>query len=92
MITLNDTNGASKICLDLIQKILNETNEQQKITAVEMRVAYCRGPESIRKLLGKRGIVYVIDTSEGHPEELAIDKDDFEARCMDFWYEDKKVW
>lgn len=91
---LNDTNGASKLTLEIAEKCLIEFEGQ--LTGVEMGIAYGGGVEAIGKLWKGRGIIYGMDTFEGHPQEIAEICEDskaagglnsFAARCMDGWYQ-----
>lgn len=91
---LNDTNGASLLALQIAEICLSEFKGQ--LTGVEMGIAYGGGVEAIGKLWKDRGVIYGMDTFEGHPQEIAEicedskqsgGKDSFAARCMDEWYQ-----
>lgn len=86
MITLNKIgrNNAQETCLEYCQKLLDESSTP--LIGAEMGIAYGGGVESIGKLWKGRGIVYGFDTFEGHPKHLAIDPQNAEALCMDYWY------
>jgi hypothetical protein len=90
---LNDTNGASTHTLEIAERCLNEF---ETLTGVEMGIAYGGGVEAIGKLWKDKGVIYGMDTFEGHPQEIAEiceitkqsgGKDSFAARCMDGWYQ-----
>lgn len=91
MRNLNDTNGASKILLDIANKTLQEF--KSNIIGVEMGIAYGGGVESIGKMWKNSGLVYGFDTFMGHPKEVALkdptcnySTESFAATCMDDWY------
>ena len=86
MKTINKTStNAQDICLDYCQKLLTEVNTP--LIGAEFGVAYGGGVESIGKLWKGRGIIYGFDTFTGHPKQLAVDLQNFEATCMDCWYQ-----
>jgi len=78
-------NNAHEICLDYCQKLLTEVNTS--LIGAEFGSAYGGGVESIGKLWKGRGIIYGFDTFTGHPKQLAVDLQNVEATCMDFWYQ-----
>ena len=86
MRTLNKiANNAQDICLNYCQKLLTEVDTP--LIGAEFGSAYGGGVESIGKLWKDRGIVYGFDTFIGHPKQLAVNLQDEEATCMDFWYQ-----
>jgi hypothetical protein len=91
MRNLNDTNGASQILLDIVNKTLQEF--KNNIIGVEMGIAYGGGVESIGKMWRKEDLIYGFDTFEGHPKQIALSDpdcnyslDSHAATCMDPWY------
>lgn len=96
---LNDTNGASKLTLEIAIRCLQEFTGN--ITGAEFGVAYGGGVEAIGKLWQGRGVVYGFDTYEGHPKEVGNICSDskkaggvhsFAATCMDSWYQDEQQY
>lgn len=83
MKSLNILNGAEQICLDYCQSLLNNDKE---LYGVEMGISWGGGVEKIGQIWKGKGIVYGYDTFEGHPKQLAINKEAHEATCMDYWY------
>jgi len=87
MRTLNKiANNAQEILLNYCQKLLTEVDTS--LIGAEFGSAYGGGVESIGKLWKGRGIVYGFDTFTGHPKQLAVDLKNWEANCMDGWYQD----
>ncbi len=87
---LNEVNGADKITLRHAGECLKDF--EGHIYGVEMGIAYGGGVEAIGHMWKDRGTIYGYDTFEDlHPEQLSEDKDSFEARCMDHWYNTKGV-
>jgi len=78
-------NNAQEICLTCCQKLLTEV--KTPLIGAELGIAYGGGVESIGKLWKGRGIIYGFDTFTGHPKQLAVDLQNPEATCMDFWYQ-----
>lgn len=86
MITLNEINGADKLCAKYEKKCLEEF--EGDLYGAVMGIAYGGDVERIaRDIWGERGKVYGFDTFEaGHPKHLAEDIQSFQATCMDLWY------
>jgi hypothetical protein len=82
--TLNDGNGADKVC-DKYEKIVLEEFKDNLIGVI-MGVPYGGDVERLAKIWGEKGKIYGYDTFEGHPKQLSADVNSFEATCMDFWY------
>ncbi len=87
---MNIGNFAAYIQLAMLELIKDEFKKD--IVALEIGSAYGGGVEMMAKSLKGKGKAYGYDTFEGHPEDLADDKNSSEARAMDIWYEkfDKK--
>lgn len=86
MRTINKfANDAQEILLNYCQKLLAEVDTP--LIGAELGSAYGGGVESIGKLWKGRGIIYGFDTFTGHPKQLAVDLKNWEAKCMDGWYE-----
>lgn len=87
MITLNKVNGADKILLEYTQR-LTTLDLDKPLIGVVMGSAYGGELEKIGKQWQGKGTLYGYDTFEGHPKHLVEDQNDFEATCMDHWYEE----
>ena len=86
MRTLNKiANSAQETLLEYCQNLLVEVDTP--LIGAEFGSAYGGGVESIGKLWKDRGIVYGFDTFAGHPKQLAVDLQSWEANCMNGWYE-----
>jgi len=83
--TLNDTNGADKICVKYEQQALEEFKDN--LIGIIMGVPYGGDVERLAKCWGEKGKVYGFDTFTGHPKHICgAGEDSFEATCMDLWY------
>jgi hypothetical protein len=82
--TLNDINGADKVCEEYEKKILEQFKDN--LIGVLMGIPYGGDVERLAKIWGEKGKIYGYDTFEGHPKELAKDPKSFEATCMENWY------
>lgn len=83
---INSVNGANV----LLEKYIKQTKEDFKtdLVAVMMGIAYGGDVEMCAKLWGDKGKVYGFDTFEDlHPRHLAKRDTDFEATCMQYWYD-----
>lgn len=85
MLEINATNGAATI-LTLIHYLIPTLFPDEKITGVEMGVAYGGGIEKLGMRWKGKGEVYGYDTFEGQPKELAWSPECVEAKCMDGIY------
>lgn len=87
MRTLNEVNGADKLCTKYEKACLEEFSGE--LIGVVMGIAYGGDVERIaRDVWGERGKVYGYDVFEAtHPKHLAEDPNDFDATCMDHWYQ-----
>lgn len=86
MRTLNEVNGADKICDRYERKVMEEFTEP--LIGVMMGIAYGGDVERLATTWKDKGTVYGFDVFEaGHPRHLSFDKTHFEATCMDLWYE-----
>ena len=85
MLTLNECNGADKVCDKYEHLCLAEFTGD--LIGVQMGIAYGGDVERLAKTWQGRGQVYAYDTFEGHPRQLAPDNNHFEATCMQSWYD-----
>lgn len=80
---LNTVNGADL----LLEKYLQKLVDIKKPKVVMQGIAYGGDVEMAARIL-PHGLIFGYDTFEnGHPKHLAKNVDDFEASCMDSWYQ-----
>ncbi|MCK9458551.1 MAG: hypothetical protein M0R80_02845 [Proteobacteria bacterium] len=87
MINLNVVNGADALLLKYAQ-FLTEKIKDIPLIGAELGIAYGGGVEAIGKMWKDcGGTIYGLDTFSGHPKQLSSSPDNFEATCMDGWYQ-----
>lgn len=80
---INNVNGADR----LLRKYLEKLQKIETPVVVMMGIAYGGDVQMGAEVL-PNGKIYGYDTFEdGHPRHLAARPDDFEASCMEHWYQ-----
>ena len=89
MISISKINGADQVIKRYVSSV-NENKNGSPLLGVEMGIAYGGTLEMCaREWLGGKGFMWGYDTFEGHPKNLAPEKEEFERDCMDIWYDPK---
>jgi hypothetical protein len=84
---INNVNGADYLMMGVAAMVRKKFKKD--LIGVEMGTAFGGGPEAVGKIWKGIGTIHAFDTFEGHPEQLAVASDSFEARCMDRWYDNR---
>lgn len=82
---LNRVNGADRITYEYCRRIMALPTDN--LCGAILGSAYGGELEALAKLWKGRGTIHGFDTFEGHPKHLVVDQENFEATCMDSWYE-----
>lgn len=84
---INNVNGADYLLFGVAAMVRKKF--KKNIIGCEMGTAFGGGVEGIGKIWKGIGEIHAFDTFEGHPDFLSDDRNSFEARCMDRWYDNR---